>query len=444
MPNDNQLNEYNSLPQEIQKTIVAYLQPTQQSQALIDDVIYQPENLIRLICNLIPVTHGLTLIKHYRASPYFKQLKEKYENAIQTLTPAEIICYAMVTESVEQVSYERLNEAIMNLKEKADERVWEKLNLMLSALQCNLIEDIQKKIDLIRETLRASSYLEHYLFTKFINLANTNLSEKNFASMNLSGFNLNGANLTKANLRANLSKTQLSNAILKSANLSRSLLSEANLSFANLEEANLTFANLERACLQGVNLSRANMEVGVEMRGANLSRANLTEANLTGADLREVNFSNADLTGADLTIADFRGANFSGATLKNVTFLWPLVEEEEEENNRKLTSILKRLNIIIQGNPQQSELRRAIADNIVRYIQNKDPQLALSLIKTALNHPIFTHPMFSYDSITSLGTSIGRSFGFFVNSPLSDKEILLKCLYNLEKLQQEKERPLIN
>ena len=63
--------------------------------------------------------------------------------------------------------------------------------------------------------------------------------------------------------RANLSRADLSEAILSGANLSRANLSEAILSGANLSRANLTGAYLSRANLSGAYLSGANIDYSV-------------------------------------------------------------------------------------------------------------------------------------------------------------------------------------
>jgi len=67
---------------------------------------------------------------------------------------------------------------------------------------------------------------------------------------------------------------------------------------ADLRGADLGLADLRGAYLLGVNLADAHLN------GANLSYAELTEANLSEGDLRNVNLSEANLTFADLSGAD--------------------------------------------------------------------------------------------------------------------------------------------
>ena len=86
------------------------------------------------------------------------------------------------------------------------------------------------------------------------------------------------------------------------ANLSRTNLSDADLRYANLSRTNLTGANLSDADLRYANLGGANL------RYANLSRANLIDANLGGARLRHANLGDANLGNADLRDADLRDA----------------------------------------------------------------------------------------------------------------------------------------
>ena len=75
-----------------------------------------------------------------------------------------------------------------------------------------------------------------------------------------------------------------------------------------------------------------NLEVEIDLTGANLRDANLVDPSLlepgggilidndlTGADPRSTNLTGADLTGADLTGATLRYANLRGAILTGAT-----------------------------------------------------------------------------------------------------------------------------
>ncbi len=111
----------------------------------------------------------------------------------------------------------------------------------------------------------------------------------------------------------------LSGADLSGADLSGADLSGADLSGANLSRANLSRANLSRANLSGANLSRANL-IGAYLNGADLSGADLRVADLSGADLKGADLKGADLmlavlSGADLRVADLSGAVLIGAYL---------------------------------------------------------------------------------------------------------------------------------
>ncbi len=88
----------------------------------------------------------------------------------------------------------------------------------------------------------------------------------------------------KEGIRADLSKANLQEAILRGANLQEADLIEANLQGAILRGAMLQKANLFGANLQGANLIEANLQ-GAVLGRANLERASLYRANLQGANL---------------------------------------------------------------------------------------------------------------------------------------------------------------
>jgi len=60
---------------------------------------------------------------------------------------------------------------------------------------------------------------------------------------------------------------------------------------------------------------REAVNVGADLRGANLRDADLRGANLGGADLRDADLRGANLRGADLGDANLYGADLGGANL---------------------------------------------------------------------------------------------------------------------------------
>jgi hypothetical protein len=63
----------------------------------------------------------------------------------------------------------------------------------------------------------------------------------------------------------------------------------------------------------------AQVFVGIDLRGANLTESVWGTSNLTDAYLQCANLVNADFRGADLTRADLRGTDLSGADLTGAT-----------------------------------------------------------------------------------------------------------------------------
>lgn len=151
------------------------------------------------------------------------------------------------------------------------------------------------------------------------------------AKADLSGTDLSEALLSETSLMlANLSRSRLSGATmvlidLSQADLSRSDLSDADLSGAdlllsNFFHADLSGADLSVADLSGANLSQARL-TGAALPQADLSRASLTGADLSGADLSGANLANADLSHANLSQAHMRRASFFGANLNSANLL---------------------------------------------------------------------------------------------------------------------------
>jgi uncharacterized protein YjbI with pentapeptide repeats len=63
-----------------------------------------------------------------------------------------------------------------------------------------------------------------------------------------------------------------------------------------------------------------NLDVDIDLIGADLSYARFSDAVLCGAELMDAILHNADLSGADLSGAQLRGANLSYSNLDEVTF----------------------------------------------------------------------------------------------------------------------------
>ncbi|MEB3310381.1 MAG: pentapeptide repeat-containing protein [Snowella sp.] len=101
-------------------------------------------------------------------------------------------------------------------------------------------------------------------------------------------------------------------------NLSKFNLSEAVLYKAALEEVNLELANLNKAYLSEAKLNGANLKWAylefANLKGANLEGANLEETNLKGANFPEVNLEFANLKGANLELADLANISWNSHT----------------------------------------------------------------------------------------------------------------------------------
>ncbi len=138
-------------------------------------------------------------------------------------------------------------------------------------------------------------------------------SEKDLPNLrlDLSKTDISGALLTEANLQgATLSKANLQGAYLKDAKLQG-----ADLTEANLQGAKLWGAELQKAKLRGTKLERAVLN-GAELQGAILDGANLKYAYLWYIKLQEAQLKLTNLEGAILKEADLQGATLDGANLK--------------------------------------------------------------------------------------------------------------------------------
>jgi hypothetical protein len=130
--------------------------------------------------------------------------------------------------------------------------------------------------------------------------------------------------------RVDLSRANLTRAILISeyrapASLSRANLNGANLTRANFHGADLSGANLTDANVSGADLKYAKLG-GADFSGADLSGADLSDASVRGADVMEADVTGADFSGADLNGADFSGTNVSSANFTEADLTrveWP-------------------------------------------------------------------------------------------------------------------------
>jgi len=90
--------------------------------------------------------------------------------------------------------------------------------------------------------------------------------------------------------------------------------SALKLSKVDLREAQLGSANLAHTDLSGADLSEADLN-NANLSGANLANAQLYRADLTGASLIDAYLSGADLTEANLHDAHMHGVHLRWATL---------------------------------------------------------------------------------------------------------------------------------
>jgi uncharacterized protein YjbI with pentapeptide repeats len=140
------------------------------------------------------------------------------------------------------------------------------------------------------------------------------LSAANLSSAELSVADLSGANLDYADLdHANLSKAKLYKANMLEASLVNANFCHALLFFTNLTKAFMISANLSSASLARTNLSFATLDK------ANLSFAHLAEVDLTSANLSQANLSSADLTEVNLSNTELQDASLINAILINIS-----------------------------------------------------------------------------------------------------------------------------
>jgi hypothetical protein len=149
-----------------------------------------------------------------------------------------------------------------------------------------------------------------------VSLSGADLSRADLRQAFLFTADLRGADLSRADLRqAFLFTADLRGAELRGADLRGAILRQANLHEVLLGDADLSGANLRRTNLRGEDLRGADLR-GADLRGAELFAANVRGANLRQANLHEVLLGDADLRGANLRGANLRGANLRGADLR--------------------------------------------------------------------------------------------------------------------------------
>jgi hypothetical protein len=105
--------------------------------------------------------------------------------------------------------------------------------------------------------------------------------------------------------RANFNGLNLMGVDLSRADLSKAIICMVDLSASILKQTIFTEAFLKETDFSGADLKGANLR-GADLRGANFRRA----------DLRGAYFEGADLRGADLREANVEGASFEGASLE--------------------------------------------------------------------------------------------------------------------------------
>lgn len=119
---------------------------------------------------------------------------------------------------------------------------------------------------------------------------------------------------------ANLSSTNLIDAVFMDADLMR-----ANLAGANLRGALFHNADLTQAILTNAKLFQA------EFAGAILCKANLDESDLTQANFLTSNLIGATLRGSTLLMASFQGANLNKSDMTKTDFNAVLLQDTELE-----------------------------------------------------------------------------------------------------------------
>jgi uncharacterized protein YjbI with pentapeptide repeats len=131
------------------------------------------------------------------------------------------------------------------------------------------------------------------------------LARRTIVGMSLTRLDLSNLALGSAELlHTNLAHSVLSQANLDCANLAYTNLAHANLAHANLDYANLTFTILDSVNLAHASLGYANL-AHAALDYANLTHTNLTHANLDYVSLTYTHLDHADMTSAILVDTHF-------------------------------------------------------------------------------------------------------------------------------------------
>lgn len=163
-------------------------------------------------------------------------------------------------------------------------------------------------------------------------LSRANLSGAILRNANLSKAKLPNGNMIAANLDgADFSGVEMPHAKFSGATLRKTCFKEANLQYADMREASmiqidLSGANLWQADLKKANLFEANLEKATlrmaQMEDVHLDSANLVEASLVGAKLNHAGLADSDIRGALLTNTNLSGANLTRANLEDAALRW--------------------------------------------------------------------------------------------------------------------------
>ncbi|MDJ0577985.1 MAG: pentapeptide repeat-containing protein [Xenococcaceae cyanobacterium MO_234.B1] len=145
-------------------------------------------------------------------------------------------------------------------------------------------------------------------------------------------------------------------------------LTGANLTGANLTGVNLTGANLTGANLEGANLTEAYLYGSsleeVNFRKANLYKANLTGANLTGAYLYKAYLERAYLTEANLTGVYLEKAHLERAYLTEANLTEVILYRANLERANLERANLERANLE-RANLERANLERAYLTEVI-------------------------------------------------------------------------------
>ena len=178
-------------------------------------------------------------------------------------------------------------------------------------------------------------------------LPNADLRKALFMDTHLPGASLGGADLREATLvGANLQRADLNSADLREANLAAAELQEATLVFANLGAATLHGAELQKATLYNADLRKAVLDCAnledadltrADLRGAMLNGAGFAGANLDRAELHDADLPNADLSQSrSLVVESLAGANLTNAKLpEEIAKFEGLKHQEEASKNAR-------------------------------------------------------------------------------------------------------------